>query len=61
MGRIHNIAPFATPDMRLRLMGELALINIVLDGQEEHVSHAARTTFKAMARPRALPPVLEPV
>lgn len=59
MGRIRNIAPFATPDMRLRLMGELELTNIVLDGVQEHVEHAARTTLKAMTRPRALLPALK--
>lgn len=55
MARIQRLAPFATPDMRLRLRGELAQTEMVLDYMEKFVMDSARTTLAAMRPPRALP------
>lgn len=56
IGRISRLAIYATPDMRLRLMGDLALTETLLDGLEQHIANVARTTLRAMPKPRALPP-----
>ncbi len=41
-GRIARIAVGATPGMRLHLLGELALVEMVLDGIEAFVIGSAR-------------------
>jgi hypothetical protein len=55
-GRIARVAIHATPTMRLRLQGELALTEIVLDTVERYVRRGARATLKAVPKRRALPP-----
>lgn len=55
LGRITRLALYATADQRLRLMGELALTEQIVDGLEQHIANCARKTLRAMPAPRALP------
>jgi hypothetical protein len=54
-GRIARLAPFATPAMRLRLMGELALVENVLDPQEDAVVQEAKRTLAQLTKRRRTP------
>jgi hypothetical protein len=58
-GRIARVALGATPSMRLHLLGELALVEMVLDSVEAFVIGSARgllepPTRKQLPRGRAL-------
>ena len=46
--RVERLAPFATPSMRLRLRGELALVERVVTSTEQAVEEAAKWTLEAM-------------
>ncbi len=50
---LHDLA---TPDRRRRLMGELALVDLVVEQRERDVTTAVRVGLKALAQCRALPP-----
>ncbi len=50
LGRIGRLAPFATPSMRLQLMGELALVENVLDSHEEKVVQEAQRTLAQLSK-----------
>lgn len=54
-GRIARVAVPASPGLRVRLLGELALVENVLDEIESAVTRAARLTLKAAPTRRALP------
>jgi hypothetical protein len=53
--RINRLAIHAPPTMRLRVMGELALVENVLDHAENAINEAARAALKAVPRRHALP------
>jgi len=52
-GRIARLAPFATPSMRLHLMGELSLVENVLDAHEAAVVQEAQRTLAQLNKRRA--------
>jgi hypothetical protein len=56
MGRVNHIALYATPNQRLRLMSEFALVEMLLDPMEYSIVSAAQAVLKAMPKQRALPP-----
>jgi hypothetical protein len=56
LGRILRLAPHATPNARLHVMGELTLTDRVLDQVEHEVTLTAQAALKAVPKQRALPP-----
>lgn len=54
-GRIARVAPYATAQGRVRLMGELALVGYVLESVEREVKSIAQLSLKAVEQRRALP------
>ncbi len=58
--RIEKLATVTTPAERVRIAGELALVNRALDQIEEQVRRAAQEMLKRLPSPRrALPPSRE--
>jgi len=55
LARISRLAIHARPPERLRLMGELALVERVVKAVERGVVQAAQRTLKTVKPPRALP------
>ena len=57
LSRISRVAPRAGTESRLRLLGELSLVGIVVDGIEHMVLGAATGEVKQLPKARrALPP-----
>jgi hypothetical protein len=54
-GRVARVAIHATPSARFRLLGELALLERVVDEVECEVTLAAKAALKAMPKRKALP------
>jgi hypothetical protein len=54
--RMNRVAIHVQPDMRLRLRGELCLVDRVLDIAENEINAAARAALRVVPRRHALPP-----
>lgn len=55
LGRVGRVAPFAPPTPRLRLRGEISLLEQALDEVEASVAAEAQAMLNAVQPQRALP------